>query len=378
MLPFSGLFFFCIFIPALIPAVILGLSGKPIKYYGMLFTIAFLIYCFDTTEKRLALLAFWLLECVLVQLYLRVRKSCDKRYVLWIYLALALVPILYIKIGPFVSQSFFPVLGVSYMSFRAIQMLIDIYDGLITDVKVFDFTYFLLFFPCISSGPIDRSRRFFRDINTPMEKEEYISRLKHGIFMVFTGFLYNFVISRLIYLYVLQKLPETGFLPTLGYMYGYILYLFFDFAGYSGIAVGVSYILGVISPDNFNMPFISRDLKEFWSRWHMSLSSWLRDYVYTRIVMASLRKKTFKDPHTGSYIGYAVTMMIMGIWHGLSLNYIVYGAYHGGLMCLNDVLDNKWKSFRKIKRDDRWHPLLSFITFNIVAFGLLIFSGRLF
>jgi membrane protein involved in D-alanine export len=378
MTPFSGLFFFCILIPALIPAVILGIAGKPIKYYGMLFTAAFLLYCFDSTEKRIALVAFWLLETVLVLVYLKLRKKSDKRYFLWIFLTLSLVPMLYIKMGPFVFENFLPILGVSYMSFRAIQVLIEIYDGLITDVKLFDFTYFLLFFPSVASGPIDRSRRFMKDINTPLEKGEYLTRFEQGVFKMFTGFLYNFVIARLIYVYFLQKLPGTGFLPTLGYMYGYIFYLFFDFAGYNSIALGVSYILGVKTPENFNMPFLSRDLKEFWSRWHISLSTWLRDYVYTRIVMNSLRKKTFKDPHTGSYIGYLATMMTMGIWHGLSLQYIIYGAYHGALMCLNDVLDDKWKAFKKIKREDKWHPVLSLVTFHIVAFGLLIFSGRLF
>jgi len=378
MLPFGGLYFFCILIPALVPAVVLGIKGKPIKYYGMLFTAAFLIYCFDTAEKRTALLIFWLLETILVKLYLNVRKKCGKRFVLWIFLAFALLPMLYIKVGPFVFESLIPIMGVSYMSFRALQVLIEIYDGLITDVNLFDFTYFLLFLPSVSSGPIDRSRRFFKDINSPLEKEEYLSRLSRGIFKIFTGLLYNFVLGRLIYLYFLQKLPETGFLPTLGYMYGYIFYLFFDFAGYNSIAVGVSYILGVKTPDNFNMPFLSRDLKDFWSRWHISLSTWLRDFVYTRIVMNSLKKKTFKDPHTSSYIGYVATMMTMGIWHGVTLNYVVYGAYHGILMCLNDLLDNKWKAFKRIKREDRWHPLLSFVTFNLVAFGLLIFSGRLF
>ena len=376
-MPFEGLFFYYLLIPALIPAVVLGLTRKPIKYYGLFFTAAFLLYTFDSPEKKLALLAFYLLETALVFGYLRLKRTNDNRYILWLFVAAAILPMAYVKLGGLVFESVVPILGVSYMSFRAIQVLIEIYDGLVTEIKLFDFTYFLLFFPSVASGPIDRSRRFTKDINQIPDKAEYVVLFENGVFKLFKGLFYNMVVSRLIYFYVLEKLPETGFLPTLGYMYGYIFYLFFEFAGYCSIAVGVSYILGVKTPDNFKMPFAARDLKDFWARWHISLSTWLRDFVYTRVVMNSLRKKRFKDPHTGSYIGYIATMLVMGIWHGPTLQYILYGVYHGVFMCLNDLLDNKSKGFKKLKRDEKWSLPLAAATFHIVAFGLLIFSGRI-
>jgi membrane protein involved in D-alanine export len=192
------------------------------------------------------------------------------------------------------------------------------------------------------------------------------------------GALFNFVLSSLIYSAWLAPLPDSGFLPTVSYMYGYTFFLFFNFAGYSLMAIGTSYILGVNTPENFNMPFLSRDMKDFWSRWHISLSTWMRDYVYTRYVAAALKGEWYKERRTASYIGYVITMITMGLWHGLSLRYIVYGIYHGILMCINDVLDTRWKRFRKLKRENLPSVLLVFITFHLFSFGLLIFSGRLF
>ena len=94
--------------------------------------------------------------------------------------------------------------------------------------------------------------------------------------------------------------------------------------------------------------------------------------------MAAMKGNWYKDRRTSSYIGYVITMMTMGLWHGLAINYIVYGAYHGALMCLNDVLDTRWKSFKKLKRQKYVEIILVIITFHLFSFGLLIFSGRLF
>lgn len=252
------------------------------------------------------------------------------------------------------------------------------YDGLIIEVGLMEFSYFLLFFPSISSGPIDRFRRFRADLEEVPGREKYIELLRVGIWKLMWGALFNFVISSLIYTDWISKLPESGFLATISYMYGYTFFLFFNFAGYSLMAIGTSCILGIRTPENFNMPFLSRDMKDFWSRWHISLSTWMRDYVYTRFAAAALKGEWYKDRRTASYIGYIITMMTMGLWHGLSLRYIVYGAYHGILMCVNDILDTRWKGFKKLKRGEFSSLLLILITFHLFSFGLLIFSGRLF
>jgi len=142
------------------------------------------------------------------------------------------------------------------------------------------------------------------------------------------------------------------------------------------MAIGTAYILGVKLPENFNMPFISVDMKDFWSRWHMSLSTWLRDYVYNRYVRHSLKRKRFKNPRTASYIGYFMAFGLMGAWHGLTPAFLIYGAYHGILLAINEALDLHWKAFRDIKRG-KLQIVSALVTFHLFSFGLLIFSGRI-
>ncbi|MBQ8868602.1 MAG: D-alanyl-lipoteichoic acid biosynthesis protein DltB [Oscillospiraceae bacterium] len=377
MVPFDSLIWFYILIAALIPAAVLGFLGKPIKYYGAVVTFLFLLLIFNTPTKFLYLSLFAVWQLALVKVFPLVLKKINKRPILWLFVLLSLVPMLINKFRVEIGGSVFGILGLSYLSFRAIQVIIDTYDGLIGKIKVFDFLYFILFFPCISSGPIDRSRRFTKELETPYSKEEYRELFEKGVWKLFAGAFYNFVLSNLIYSYWLTPL-DKGFLADVSYMYGYTLFLFFNFAGYSLMAIGTAHILGVKLPDNFNMPFAALDMKDFWSRWHISLSTWLRDYVYSRFVMSALKGKWFKNPYTASYIGYVITMMTMGLWHGLETHYIVYGAYHGLLMCVNDILDNKVKGFKKLKRNPKWQPLFCLITIHLFSFGLLIFSGRLF
>jgi membrane protein involved in D-alanine export len=243
---------------------------------------------------------------------------------------------------------------------------------------LFDFSYFLLFFPSLSSGPIDRYRRFVGDLEARHTRDEYPGLLRAGIWKLMWGAFFNFVISSLIYTKWIGIIPEDGFLNTVFYMYGYTFFLFFNFAGYSLMAIGCSYIIGIRTPENFNMPFLSRDMKDFWSRWHISLSTWLRDYVYTRYCTAALKGEWFRDRRTASYIGYVITMMTMGFWHGLSLRYVMYGFYHGVLMCINEILDTRWKRFKKLKQGKFSSIALAVVTFHLFSFGLLIFSGRLF
>ncbi len=377
MVPFDSLIFFYILALALIPAAILGFCGKKIKYYGAFVTLLFLLLIFNTPTKLLFLVGFALWQFAVVKVFAFIAKKKPKRPVLWLFVLLSILPMILTKFRLEIAGSVFGILGLSYLTFRCVQIVVDMYDGLVENIKPFDFFYFVLFFPCISSGPIDRSRRFTAELEKGITKEEYKQLFQKGVWKLFLGALYNFVFSNLIYTYWLTPLG-SGALDTISYMYGYTLFLFFNFAGYSSMAIGTSYILGVKLPENFNMPFAALDMKDFWARWHISLSTWLRDYVYSRFALSALKGKWFKNPYTASYIGYVLTMMTMGIWHGLELHYIVYGAYHALLMCLNDVLDNRVKGFKKAKRNPKWQPLFCLVTIHLFAFGLLIFSGRLF
>lgn len=143
------------------------------------------------------------------------------------------------------------------------------------------------------------------------------------------------------------------------------------------MAIGTGYLLGIQMPENFNQPFLSVDMKDFWSRWHISLSNWLRDYLYSRFVMKSLKQKRFSNPRTASYLGYVLNMMAMGAWHGLQPQYLLYGVYHSALMFLNEMLDLHCKPFRSFKTHGAGQVVCVLVTFHLFSFGLLIFSGRL-
>ena len=376
MIPFSGLLFFYLLFLGLLPAVVLGLLGKKLHYYGIFLCAAMLVIVFWQNGQLAALALFFLWEMALCCLFWRLPKRT--RPLLWAAVILALGPLGLIKLGEVLQPfSLFRLMGASYMSFRAVQVLLDIYDGRLQKLRPVALGYFLLFFPAVSSGPIDRYRRFLSDLDRPTDREHYRTLLAQGIWKLAGGCVSAVVISGFIQQYWLAALPASGFGATLSYMYGYTFYLFFNFAGYSSMAIGTGYLLGIQMPENFNQPFLSVDMKDFWSRWHISLSTWLRDYLYSRFVMKSLKQKRFSNPRTASYLGYVLNMMAMGAWHGLQPQYLLYGVYHSALMCLNEVLDLHCKPFRSFKNHGAGQVVCVLVTFHLFSFGLLIFSGRL-
>lgn len=376
MIPFSGLLFFYLLFLGLLPAVVLGLLGKKLHYYGIFLCAAMLVIVFWQNGQLAALALFFLWEMALCCLFWRLPKRT--RPLLWAAVVLALGPLGLIKLGEVLQPfSLFRLMGASYMSFRAVQVLLDIYDGRLQKLRPVALGYFLPFFPAVSSGPIDRYRRFLSDLDRPPDREHYRTLLAQGIWKLAGGCVSAVVISGFIQQYWLAALPASGFGATLSYMYGYTFYLFFNFAGYSSMAIGTGYLLGIQMPENFNQPFLSVDMKDFWSRWHISLSTWLRDYLYSRFVMKSLKQKRFSNPRIASYLGYVLNMMAMGAWHGLQPRYLLYGVYHSALMCLNEVLDLHCNPFRSFKNHGAGQVVCVLVTFHLFSFGLLIFSGRL-
>lgn len=381
MTPYSNLLFFYILFILLIPAVIMGFMGKSTRRYGMILNIFMIILFLGRNKVEwFCFVAFYIGQVVLLRLYLYIRKKTENKFIMRLFILMSILPLILVKFNRFFTVRTIGFIGISYVTFRTIEILIEIYDGLIKEMNIWDYTYFILFFPSISSGPVDRFRRFKDNIYTKITRQEYIEEyLSVGLNKIFIGVLYKFVIAAIISNLWMDKIPKIHtFANTLNYMYCYSFYLFFDFAGYSLMAIGVGYILGVKLPENFNKPFISKDIKDFWNRWHMSLSFWFRDFIYTRFVMDSMRKKRFKKRNTASYIGYFLTMMVMGLWHGIYVHYIIYGLYEGVLLAGTDYFQKNSKFYKKNK-NKKWFQLMSiFITFNLVCFGLLLFSGYLF
>ena len=164
---------------------------------------------------------------------------------------------------------------------------------------------------------------------------------------------------------------------TVSFMYAYSAYLFFDFAGYSAFAIGVGRLFGVRTPENFDRPVLAGNIKEFWDRWHISLSWWFRDHVYMRFVLAATKGRWFAGRVTASYLGFLLSFGLMGLWHGVAMHYVAYGLYHAGLLIAHDAY-NRRRPRRAV--ESGWHARRIgsvLLTAHAVMFGFLIFSGHL-
>lgn len=386
--PYENPMYFGMLAVAFIPIVVGILWGKRFRWYELLVSIGFILLSFGGPkwEQGVALVGFLIFEVILVSLYNVYRKKKNDTWVFVIAVLLAISPLVVVKLTPLMSgtPSIIGFLGISYLTFKAVQTVMEIRDGVLKDYNPWFFLQFMAFFPSISSGPIDRYRRFRKDYESVPDREKYLNMLEKALHYVFLGFVYKFMLAYLFGTILLPKVQHLALQSTglswglVGVMYVYSFYLFFDFAGYSLFAVATSYFMGIETPMNFNQPFKSKNIKEFWNRWHMTLSFWFRDYVYMRLVFFFMKYKTFKNPKTTANITYVLNMLLMGFWHGEKWYYIVYGLIHGVALVINDW----WLNLKK-KNPDRFphnkftEYLAIFITFNFVCFTFLVFSGFL-
>lgn len=384
MTPYGSFTFFFILAILLAPTIILGLMGKRFHAYNIFITLVALAIIFaGNLNGSVALIIFTVWQAVLIKGYLAYRKNNNSTWVFCLAVIGSILPLVISKITPIVgTENWVGFLGISYLTFKGTQLIMETRDGLLKKgIPLVRLLYFILFFPTISSGPIDRYRRFEKDVQADLTIEEYKLLLFEGINKIFRGFLYKYIIGYSInhfFIANLRFIAQSDFQNELFYMYSYSLYLFFDFAGYTAFAIGISYIMGIKSPENFNKPFLSRNIKDFWNRWHMSLSFWFRDYVYMRFVFWMTKKKFLKNRNTISNLGYILLFLLMGVWHGLAIQYIVYGLYHALVMVA-------YNSFERFNKKHKWWPqnrlthiAAVIITFHVICFGFYIFSGQLF
>ena len=370
---FEGNEFFLLLFVVLLIGFVLNYFGKRKDYYILSLSILFAGAIYGKSKAMVVyLLAFIIYQYFLVFIAQKMDSKRLKPLVI-----LSILPLVVNKVFALTQLHLLAFIGISYMSFKTIQIMLEISDGLIKEkISVKDYLQFLLFFPTVSSGPIDRSRRFLKEINEVMPRKDYLELAGDGIYRIVLGLLYKVVLSTYVY-QMLLTLSNTGTVVySLKYMYLYTLYLFFDFAGYSLMAVGSSNILGIQTPMNFNKPFLSIDIKDFWTRWHITLSTWLRDFVFSRVLMQVIRKKWFKNRLHNAAYAYMVNMLVMGFWHGISVSYIAYGFYHGVLMSGFEIYQKK-STFYKKHKNKTWYKLMSwFVTMNLVMVGFFIFSGE--
>lgn len=259
--------------------------------------------------------------------------------------------------------------GISFYIFQSLSYTIDVYRKNIQPLnRILDYAFYVSFFPQLVAGPIVRAKDFIPQIHTPHVPDNKV--FSRAVFLIICGLIKKAVISDYISLNFVdrvfdQPIMYSGLENLLG-IYGYTLQIYCDFSGYSDMAIGIALLLGYEFPVNFNSPYKSASISEFWRRWHISFSSWLRDYLY--ISLGGNRKGKIR-----TYINLMLTMLLGGLWHGASWNFVCWGGLHGLLLVIERVLGIAKKQYSGFTR-----IIYMFFTFNLVAFVWLFFRNSSF
>lgn len=273
--------------------------------------------------------------------------------------------------GQFTALDIFLPVGISFFTFQSLSYTIDVYRREIPPLKNFlDYAFFVSFFPQLVAGPIVRARDFIPQIRKPL----YVSQemFGRGVFLILVGLFKKAIISDYISVNFVERIFDNPTLysgvENLMGVYGYALQIYCDFSGYSDMAIGIALLLGFHFNLNFNSPYKSASVTEFWRRWHISLSSWLRDYLY--ISLGGNRHGKFRQ-----YLNLFITMFLGGLWHGASWNFILWGSFHGIALALHKA----WMTVTKRKNGEERHGfrrvLGVVVTFHFVCFCWIFFRN---
>jgi D-alanyl-lipoteichoic acid acyltransferase DltB (MBOAT superfamily) len=270
-------------------------------------------------------------------------------------------------------------LGFSYLAFRLMHTIRDRQSGRLPAVTLAEYVNYVIFFPAFTAGPIDRLERFVKELRVPlpMADEDWIDAGTR----LFVGLFKKFVVADLLAVISLNDLLVSQ-VKGAGWMwlflYAYTFRIYFDFSGYTDVAIGLGRLLGFRLPENFAAPYLKSNLTQFWNSWHMTLTQWFRSYFFNPLTRA-LRSGKSLPIWIIIFVTQICTMVLIGLWHGVTLNYVLWGAWHGvGLF-----IHNRWSEFIRGRLPD-WaasprgqralNGLGVFMTFNYVALGWLFFN----
>jgi alginate O-acetyltransferase complex protein AlgI len=285
----------------------------------------------------------------------------------------------HIHLQPRTLQVILPI-GISFFTFETMSYTIDVYRRELAPAKSFlEYMLFISFFPHLVAGPIIRPKDMLPQLRADPVLDG--TRGSQGLFLVACGLLKKVVIADYLALNVVDRVfDRTDWFSgpeVLAGIYGYALQIYCDFSGYTDIAIGSALLLGYVLPKNFDSPYRSRSLQEFWRRWHISLSSWLRDYLY--IPLGGSRGGPWK-----TYRNLMITMVLGGLWHGASWNFVLWGAMHGGALAVTRM----WQRFRARRaglpadREIEDHPAVEVmkgvLTFHYVCLAWVFFRASSF
>ena len=226
-------------------------------------------------------------------------------------------------------------LGFSYLSFELLHVIIERRRGRIVSVALVDLLAYALFLPCRIAGPIRRFPEFTAAVGRAQPSPEHVYA---GLLRILIGLAKKLVIADTLALTAAELNNLTGRAHAWTIVLAYTLRIYFDFSAYSDLAIGFSRMLGMTVPENFSYPYFAVNIREFWNRWHITLSHWVRDYVF--VPLGRTLFGTFLRPWPGliATVSYLVTFLVVGAWHGITGAFLVWGAYHGLLLSAHHVI----------------------------------------
>ncbi|PJF29960.1 MAG: hypothetical protein CUN52_05705 [Phototrophicales bacterium] len=274
-------------------------------------------------------------------------------------------------------------LGFSYVAFRLIHILRDRQTGKLPDIGLRDMHTYIIFFSSLTAGPIDRIERFQGDLDAlPDMNGRDPARIVEGTTRIVVGIFKKFVVADSLALFALnttniEHVTSAGGMWIL--LYGYAFRLFFDFSGYSDIAIGIGILFGIRLPENFNRPYLRNTITAFWQSWHITLSNWVRFYIFSPLTRTMLRWRRKPSSDVIALIGLMTTMIIIGLWHGISLTFFMWGVWHGmGLFVHKIWSDRTRKWYNQFKKKEGqlrlWNWAGIFLTFHFVVLGWVWFA----
>jgi alginate O-acetyltransferase complex protein AlgI len=259
-------------------------------------------------------------------------------------------------------------LGISFHTFQSMSYVVDVYRGGQKAVRnPVDYALFICFFPQLVAGPIVRAGDFFRDFyHWQRPSPEDVSR---GIFLVTMGLTKKMAFAdqfaKVANAYFANVAGNPGMLTAWSGVFAFGLQIYFDFSGYTDMAIGMAKLLGFHFPVNFRRPYLASSITDFWRRWHISLSTWLRDYLY--VPLGGNRHGRWM-----TYRNLMLTMLLGGLWHGASWNFVVWGGFHGALLSIERVIRGNRRT------DERWtwaYPFQAVLTFALVLISWVFFRA---
>ena len=334
MLFSSGLFWvlFLIFLP-----VYALLRSRRLQM--VVYVVAFSLYFYYKSSAWffMLLIITSVLDWCLSRIMSDTRKLWKRRLCLWLSIGMSLSILGFFKYANFflwnwnqmVEGNFQPLdiilpVGISFYTFQSISYIVDVYKGRVSPTETWiEYLFFLSYFPALVAGPIVRADYFLPQI----QNRDHASReeMAAGLWLIILGLVKKAVVADYIAQYNdLIFASPTGYsgLESLMGVVGYVVQIYCDFSGYSDMAIGISAIMGFRLTKNFDFPYKSRNLTDFWRRWHISLSTWLRDYVY--IPLGGNRRGTLR-----TYVNNFLTMLVGGLWHGAAWKFVIWGGMHG-------------------------------------------------